>query len=109
MVFESGVPALYIVVAGVGGLLSPMEARGVGLTALRRRELVFSFVFLGSLSGSFPSLCITSANALPIEARFREWRIELRVVGFGRSVPLVSAWGGMIVDGKVYNGDRVCS
>ena len=70
--------------------MSPIEVRGVAtglrLMALERRELL-SFAFLELLSASLPSLFITSASALPIEARFNECRIELLVEGLGRSPP----------------------
>lgn len=69
IVFESGVATLFEVCGG--GLVSPMEERGAAglrLRALKRRELV-SLAFFALLSGSRCSLFITSAKALPIEAR----------------------------------------
>jgi hypothetical protein len=90
IVFESGVPARFGACAGAG--TSPIELRGVapglGLMALKRRELL-SFVFLELLSASLPSLFITSASAFPMEARFNDCRIEALVDGLGRSSPPV--------------------
>lgn len=77
-VFDSGVSDLL----DKGGFVSPMEARGVaGLVfmALKRREL--SFAFLAFLLASLLSLFMTSAKALPTEARLRDCRMELLVVG----------------------------
>lgn len=73
---ESGVPVLC-----EGGLTSPMDARGPDgreLRALERREV--SLAFLAFLVASL-SLLMTSAKALPMEARLRDWRKELLVVG----------------------------
>lgn len=78
-VLESGVPVLFETCEG--GLTSPMDARGPGgreLRALERRDV--SLVFLVFLVASL-SLLITSANALPTEARLRDCRKELLVVG----------------------------
>lgn len=78
-VFDSGVSALL----DEGGLESPMEARGVAgfeFTALKRREEL-SLAFFAFLLASLLSLFMTSAKALPTEAKFRECRMELLVVG----------------------------
>lgn len=72
-VLESGVPVLFEPCEG--GLTSPMDARGPDGRALERRDV--SFAFLVFLVASL-SLLITSANALPMEARDLK---ELLVVG----------------------------
>jgi len=78
-VLESGVPVLFEPCEG--GLTSPMDARGPDgreLRALERRDV--SLAFLVFLVASL-SLLITSANALPMEARLSDCLKEALVVG----------------------------
>jgi hypothetical protein len=83
IVFESGVRER---LEGGGECLESSEARGFVPIPL---DLCKSFpAFLATLSFSLV-LFITSANALPTEAKFNDCRIELRVEGFVR-VPLLS-------------------
>lgn len=70
-----------------------MESRGAAglrFKALKRRA---SFIFLVALSLSFPSLFITSANALPSDCR-----IELRVIGLVLGLPPVLLRTMMVQD-----------
>lgn len=74
-----------------GGLSFAAREGGARLMALERRAESFFFVAF-SFSFSFESLCITSARAFPTEERPKDWRIELRVVGFERrEAPLPDA------------------
>lgn len=78
-VLDSGVPVLFEPCEG--GLTSPMDARGPDgreLRTLERRDV--SLAFLVFLVASL-SLLITSANALPMEARLRDCLKEALVVG----------------------------
>lgn len=93
----SGVTLSRLLGCGRGRLSPLIEARGAGVTELRRASLVF----LASLASSvlFSLLLTPAMMALPTEARFRDWRREeLRVLGLLRGclgLPLGWAGSGM--------------
>lgn len=75
-VFESGEVRRFTSSTGsrsLATLLNPIVLARLDCAPL---ELVVDFL----LNESLPSLFITSARAFPTEARFRDWRIEFRVV-----------------------------
>jgi len=102
IVLDSGVPVR--LVTWEGGRTSPIEVRGAATAvggggceqrALYRREESLGFLAFLVLS---LSLLMTSAKALLIDARFRDCRMELRVVGldFGGVIAAVLNSAGIV-------------